>query len=62
MRKHLSMLAAVMCAVMMVGGLSVTAYAGGGDYIEETPPVTEWEGLDPVEETPTPTSPRMAAL
>ncbi len=56
MRKHLSMLAAVMCAVMMVGGLSVTAYAGGGDYIEETPPpVTEWEGLDPVEETPAPT-------
>lgn len=56
MRKCLSMLAAVMCAVMMVGGLSVTAYAGGGDYIEETPPpVTEWEGLDPVEETPAPT-------
>ncbi len=56
MRKRLSMLAAVMCAVMMVGGLSVTAYAGGGDYIEETPPpVTEWEGLDPVEETPAPT-------
>lgn len=46
MRKRFSILVAVMCAVMMVGGLSVTAYAGGGD---------EWEGLDPVEETPAPT-------
>ncbi len=53
MKKRLSMLAAVLCAVMMVGGLSVTAYAGGGDeYIE---PTEQWEGLDPVEETPAPT-------
>ena len=53
MKKRLSMLAAVLCAVMMVGSLSVTAYAGGGDeYIEHT---EQWEGLDPVEETPAPT-------
>ena len=53
MKKRLSMLAAALCAVMMVGGLSVTAYAGGGDeYIE---PTEQWEGLDPVEETPAPT-------
>ena len=53
MKKRLSMLAAVLCAVMMVGGLSVTAYAGGGnEYIE---PTEQWEGLDPVEETPAPT-------
>ena len=53
MKKRLSMLAAALCAVMMVGSLSVTAYAGGGDeYIE---PTEQWEGLDPVEETPAPT-------
>ena len=50
MKKRLSMLAAALCAVMMVGSLSVTAYAGGGDeYIE---PTEQWEELDPVEETP----------
>ena len=53
MKKRLSMMAAVLCAVMMVGGLSVTAYAGGGD--EYTEPIEQWEGLDPVEETPAPT-------
>ncbi len=53
MKKRVSMLAAVLCAVMMVGSLSVTAYAGGGDeYIE---PTEQWEGLDPVAEPPTPT-------
>lgn len=53
MKKRLSMMAAVLCAVMMVGSLSVTAYAGGGDeYIE---PTEQWEGLDPVVETPAPT-------
>ena len=53
MKKRLSMMAAALCAVMMVGSLSVTAYAGGGDeYIE---PTEQWEGLDPVEETPAPT-------
>ena len=53
MKKRLSMLAAALCAVMMVGSLSVTAYAGGGDeYIE---PTEQWEGLDPVKETPAPT-------
>ena len=53
MKKRLSMLAAALCAVMMVGSLSVTAYAGGGDeYIE---PTEQWEGLDPVEETSAPT-------
>ena len=53
MRKRLSMMAAVLCAVMMVGSLSVTAYAGGGDEYME--PTEQWEGLDPVEETPVPT-------
>jgi hypothetical protein len=53
MRKRLSMMAAVLCAVMMVGSLSVTAYAGGGD--EYMKPTEQWEGLDPVEETPVPT-------
>ena len=53
MKKRFSMLAAALCAVLMVGSLSVTAYAGGGDeYIE---PTEQWEGLDPVEETPAPT-------
>ena len=53
MKKRLSMLAAALCAVMMVGSLSVTAYAGGGDeYIE---PTEQWEGLDPVADPPTPT-------
>ena len=53
MKKRLSMMAAALCAVMIVGSLSVTAYAGGGDeYIE---PTEQWEGLDPVEETPVPT-------
>ena len=48
MKKRLSMLAAALCAVLMVGSLSVTAYAGGGDeYIE---PTEQWEGLDPVAE------------
>ena len=52
MKKRLSMLAATLCAVLMVGSLSVTAYAGGGDeYIE---PTEQWEGLDPVAETPAP--------
>ena len=53
MRKRLSMMAAVLCAVMMVGSLSVTACAGGGDEYME--PTEQWEGLDPVEETPVPT-------
>lgn len=53
MRKRLSLMAAVLCAVMMVGSLSVTAYAGGGDEYME--PTEQWEGLDPVEETPVPT-------
>ena len=53
MKKRLSMMAAALCAVMRVGSLSVTAYAGGGDeYIE---PTEQWEGLDPVVETPAPT-------
>lgn len=52
MKKRLSMLATALCAVLMVGSLSVTAYAGGSDeYIE---PTEQWEGLDPVAETPDP--------
>ena len=49
------MLTTALCAVVLLCGFSVTAYAGGGDeYIEETTPPEQtggvnWEGLDPVE-------------
>lgn len=60
MKKRIKMLTAALCAVVLLCGFSVTAYAGGGP---------EWEGLDPSEETSTPeplsparASPRRAAL
>ena len=45
MKKRIKMLTAALCAVVLLCGFSVTAYAGGGP---------EWEGLDPAEETATP--------
>ena len=45
MKKRIKMLTAALCAVVLLCGFSVTAYAGGGP---------EWEGLDPAEETTTP--------
>ena len=45
MKKRIKMLTAALCAVVLLCGFSVTAYAGGGP---------EWEGLDPTEETTTP--------
>ena len=39
--KQFRRMAAALCAVVLLCGFSVTAYAGGGP---------EWEGLDPSEE------------
>ena len=46
MKRGFRMLMAALCSVVFLCGFSVTAYAGGGP---------EWEGLNPVEETPAPT-------
>ena len=52
MRKF-RMLAATLCAAVLMCGFSVTAHAGGGDeYMEDTGGVELWEGLDPAEELP----------
>lgn len=54
-RKRFRLLAVTLCAVVLMCGFSVTAYAGGGD---ETGGYEQWEGLDPAEalpvETPAP--------
>ena len=47
--KKSRMLAATLCAVLMVGVLTVPAYAGGGDEGSEYVP---WVGLEPVEPLP----------
>jgi len=47
--KKSRMLAATLCAVLMVGVLTVPAYAGGGDEGGEYVP---WVGLEPVESLP----------
>ena len=55
MKRGFRLLTTALCAVVLLCGFSVTAYAGGGDeYIEETTPPEQtggvnWEGLDPVE-------------
>jgi hypothetical protein len=52
MRKF-RMLAATLCAAVLMCSFSVTAYAGGGDeYMEDTGGYEQWEGLDPAEELP----------
>ena len=47
--KKSRMLAATLCAVLMVGVLTVPAYAGGGDEGGEYVP---WVGLEPVDPLP----------
>ena len=47
--KKSRMLAATLCAVLMVGALTVPAYAGGGDEGGEYVP---WVGLEPVDPLP----------
>ncbi len=55
MKRGFRLLTTALCAVVLLCGFSVTAYAGGGDeYIEETTPPEQtggvnWERLDPVE-------------
>lgn len=45
MKRKMRMLSAALCAAVLLGGMSVTAYAGGGDeYMDyETEPVVETE-------------------
>ena len=49
MKKKSRMLAAMLCAVLMVGALTVPAYAGGDDEGGEYVP---WVGLEPVDPLP----------
>ena len=44
MNKWMKKLTAALCAAVLMCGMAVTAYAGGGE---------EWSGLDPVEPLPT---------
>ena len=46
MNKWMKKLTAALCAAVLMCGMAVTAYAGGGE---------EWDGLDPVEPLPTET-------
>ena len=46
MNKWIKKLTAALCAAVLMCGMAVTAYAGGGE---------EWDGLDPVEPLPTET-------
>ena len=51
--KRFRMLTAALCAVVLLCGFSVTAYAGGGeDFADGTGGYEHWEGLDPTEELP----------
>ena len=43
MNKWMKKLTAALCAAVLMCGMAVTAYAGGGE---------EWDGLDPVELLP----------
>ena len=43
MNKWMKKLTAALCAAVLMCGMVVTAYAGGGE---------EWDGLDPVEPPP----------
>ena len=51
MKKKSRMLAAMLCAVLMMGALTVPAYAGGGDESEGSEYVP-WVGLEPVDPLP----------
>ena len=51
-------LASLLCAVLMVGVLTVPAYAGGGDESEDgVGEYIPWEGLEPAEPLPTEPNP-----
>ena len=59
------LLASLLCAVLMVGVLTVPAYAGGGDESEDgVGEYIPWEGLEPAEPLPAEPnrSPRMGRL
>ena len=52
------LLASLLCAVLMVGVLTVPAYAGGGDESEAgVGEYVPWEGLEPAEPLPTEPNP-----
>ena len=52
------LLASLLCAVLMVGVLTVPAYAGGGDESEDgVGEYVPWEGLEPAEPFPTEPNP-----
>ena len=52
------LLASLLCAVLMVGVLTVPAYAGGGDESEDgVGEYVPWGGLDPAEPLPTEPNP-----
>ena len=52
------LLASLLCAVLMVGVLTVPAYAGGGDESEDgVGEYIPWEGLEPAEPIPTEPNP-----
>ena len=52
------LLASLLCAVLMVGVLTVPAYAGGGDESEDgVGEYIPWEGLEPAEPLPTEPNP-----
>ena len=53
--KKVRVLAAALCAVILMCGFATPAYAGGGEEYEDgTGGVELWDGLDPVEPNPTP--------
>lgn len=55
--KRLKLLTAALCAVVLLCGFSVTAYASGGDEpAAETGGTDLWEGLDPAEALPVETA------
>ncbi len=57
MRKS-RLLASLLCTVLMVGVLTVPAYAGGGDESEDgVGEYIPWEGLEPAEPLPTEPNP-----
>jgi hypothetical protein len=52
------LLASLLCTVLMVGVLTVPAYAGGGDESEDgVGEYVPWEGLEPAEPLPTKPNP-----
>ena len=53
--KKVRVLAAALCAAVLMCGFATPAYAGGGEEYEDcTGGVELWDGLDPAEPTPEP--------